>query len=242
MPGKPVLHDDLPRRRARGRSSALVGHTGSGKTTLVNLIPRFYDPDGGRITIDGHDLRDVTLACSARPDRGGAPGDVPLRRQRAGQHPLRAPGRHATRRWRPPRGRPTPTSSSPQLPDGYDTLVRGGGGAALAGAAPAPLPGPGHPQGPPGADPGRGHLGRGHRDGGADPAGPGDGDGRAHHLRHRPPPVHHPPRRPDRGARPRAGRGAGDAPGAAGRGGAPTASSTTPSSPARRPCRPASTT
>ena len=40
---------------------ALVGKTGSGKSTLVDLIPRFYDVSCGRITIDGHDIRDVTL-------------------------------------------------------------------------------------------------------------------------------------------------------------------------------------
>jgi len=40
---------------------AVVGSTGAGKTTLVNLLPRFYDPTGGRITIDGHDIRDVTI-------------------------------------------------------------------------------------------------------------------------------------------------------------------------------------
>jgi len=39
----------------------LLGATGSGKTTIINLLPRFYDPTGGRITIDGYDLRDVTL-------------------------------------------------------------------------------------------------------------------------------------------------------------------------------------
>jgi len=44
-----------------GRTAALVGRSGSGKTTLVNLIPRFYDPTAGRITIDGTDIRDVTL-------------------------------------------------------------------------------------------------------------------------------------------------------------------------------------
>ncbi len=41
---------------------AVVGSTGSGKTTLANLVPRFYDPTQGRVLIDGHDVRDVTLA------------------------------------------------------------------------------------------------------------------------------------------------------------------------------------
>ena len=44
-----------------GQMVALVGHTGSGKTTLVNLVSRFYDPTSGAIRIDGHDLRGVRL-------------------------------------------------------------------------------------------------------------------------------------------------------------------------------------
>src|SRR5688572_1472031 len=44
-----------------GETIALLGATGSGKTTIINLLPRFYDPTEGRITIDDHDLRDVKL-------------------------------------------------------------------------------------------------------------------------------------------------------------------------------------
>ena len=58
---KQVLHAiDLEVKR--GEVIAIVGPSGAGKSSLVNLIPRFFDVTGGRITIDGHDLRDVTIA------------------------------------------------------------------------------------------------------------------------------------------------------------------------------------
>jgi ATP-binding cassette, subfamily B, bacterial len=63
--GVSVLRDvDL--RVAAGETVAVVGPTGAGKSTIAKLIVRFYDPTAGRVTIDGHDLRDVTLASLRR--------------------------------------------------------------------------------------------------------------------------------------------------------------------------------
>ena len=59
-PDRPVLHDvDL--ELAPGKVVALIGHTGSGKTTLASLVPRFYDVQQGRVAVDGNDVRDLTL-------------------------------------------------------------------------------------------------------------------------------------------------------------------------------------
>jgi ABC-type multidrug transport system fused ATPase/permease subunit len=63
--GPEVLHGldlDVP----PGTTVALVGHTGAGKSTIAKLLARFYDPTHGRITIDGHDLRDITQASLRR--------------------------------------------------------------------------------------------------------------------------------------------------------------------------------
>ena len=59
--GRQALRDITLHIRA-GENVALVGASGSGKTTLANLVPRFYAPTGGRITLDGHDLNHLTLA------------------------------------------------------------------------------------------------------------------------------------------------------------------------------------
>ena len=58
--GGPTL-SDISLEVRRGETVALVGPSGGGKTTLLNLIPRFYDATSGRVTIDGHDVRSVTL-------------------------------------------------------------------------------------------------------------------------------------------------------------------------------------
>jgi ATP-binding cassette subfamily B protein len=63
--GPDVLHGlelDVP----AGTTVALVGHTGAGKSTIAKLLARFYDPRHGALTIDGHDLRDVTQASLRR--------------------------------------------------------------------------------------------------------------------------------------------------------------------------------
>jgi ABC-type multidrug transport system fused ATPase/permease subunit len=57
--GRPVL-TDIDLEIAPGRTVALIGHTGSGKTTLAALVPRFYDASDGRVLVDGVDVRDVT--------------------------------------------------------------------------------------------------------------------------------------------------------------------------------------
>jgi subfamily B ATP-binding cassette protein MsbA len=57
---KPVLYD-LNLTIKKGQTVALVGPSGGGKSTLADLLPRFYDPSAGQVLIDGHDVRDCTL-------------------------------------------------------------------------------------------------------------------------------------------------------------------------------------
>lgn len=59
--GGPEVLSDVSFRVEAGETVALVGHTGAGKTTVVSLLARFYDPTSGAIRIDGHDLRDISL-------------------------------------------------------------------------------------------------------------------------------------------------------------------------------------
>ena len=63
--GRPVLQG-IELDLQPGRTVALIGHTGSGKTTLASLVPRFYDVSRGRVTIDGADVRDVNLISLRR--------------------------------------------------------------------------------------------------------------------------------------------------------------------------------
>ena len=86
-----------------GTTVALIGPTGCGKTTLAGLVPRFYDVTGGRVLVDGVDVRDLRAGRPAALRRRRLRGHVPVLRLDPREHRLRRAGRD--RRARPPRRR-----------------------------------------------------------------------------------------------------------------------------------------
>jgi ATP-binding cassette, subfamily B, multidrug efflux pump len=64
-PDRPLI-ENLSLTVEPGQTVAIVGPTGAGKTTIINLLPRFYDVTGGAVKIDGYDVRDVTAASLRR--------------------------------------------------------------------------------------------------------------------------------------------------------------------------------
>ena len=166
------LIDDMSLDVAPGQTIAIVGPTGAGKTTLVNLLMRFYDVNGGAIRVDGVDIRDLTRGGLRRMfgmvlqdtwlfsgtirdniayGREGATDEEIVHAAKAAQadHFIR----HAAGRLRHADQR------------GSDQPVAG---AEAAADHRARVPGrPGHP------DPGRGHEQRRHAHRGPDPAGDG---------------------------------------------------------------------
>src|SRR5205085_6484151 len=62
---RPVL-SDVSLTIPPGETLAVVGPTGAGKSSLIKLIPRFYDPTAGRVLIDGHDVREVSKTSLRR--------------------------------------------------------------------------------------------------------------------------------------------------------------------------------
>ncbi|NND61448.1 MAG: lipid A export permease/ATP-binding protein MsbA [Gammaproteobacteria bacterium] len=126
-----VLHD-IDLKVAAGETVALVGRSGSGKSTLVSLLPRFYDPDSGRITIDGHDINDYRLQ-SLRRQIGLVSQDITLfndtiaRNIAYGSQP-----EAAAAAIRSAAEAAHVTEFTDRLPDGLDTLV-GDRGVLLSG-------------------------------------------------------------------------------------------------------------
>jgi ATP-binding cassette subfamily B protein len=129
-PERPVLHE-IDLELEPGKIVALIGHTGSGKTTLASLVPRFYDAQTGSVAIDGQDVRSIKLA-SLRREIGVIAQDPFLF--------------SATVRENISFGRPDATDEGVQraaelaqahefisaLPDGYDTVI-GERGITLSG-------------------------------------------------------------------------------------------------------------
>ena len=165
-----VLKDVSLRPRRPGQTLALVGQTGAGKTTVISLLLRFYDPERGRITLDGVDIRDLPTVGTCGAASGSCSRTCfssPATSSGTCASTPRCPRRPPT----PPRGGSGRTASSSGCPAGYGHVL-GERGKSLsvgerqllelcAGADARP----GHP----GAR--RGHqLGR-HRVRGPDPAG-----------------------------------------------------------------------
>ena len=112
-PDKPVLRDVNLEVRA-GETIAIVGPNGCGKTTLLQLLPRFYDPTAGRITIEGVDIRDVRLR-DLRSRFGLVSQEILLFNDTVANNIAYGDaGRHARPKSKPPPARPTPTHSSPK--------------------------------------------------------------------------------------------------------------------------------
>ena len=190
-----------------GRTVALIGHTGSGKTTLASLIPRFYDVQAGRVTIDGVDVRDVTLT-SLRREIGVIAQDpflfsatvrenLAFGRPEATDEEIEAGGAAGA-------GARVHREAARRVRDG-DRRARD---HALGRPAPAGRDRAGTRRRPPHPDPGRRDGVRRRDDRGADPGGTARGDARPDDGDHRPPPLDDRARRRDRRDRGRPDRGA----------------------------------
>lgn len=129
--GDTEVLDGISIEARRGEIVALVGPSGAGKTTVLNLIPRFYDVTGGALTIDGHDIRDVSCASLRRQialvtqepflfdDTIGA--NIAYAKDGASREEIKAAARAAAAH-----------DFIMELPNGYETLV-GEAGARLSG-------------------------------------------------------------------------------------------------------------
>ena len=105
----PWTLEDVGATIAAGTRTAIVGETGSGKTTLGYLVARLYDPQRGRVTIDGTDIRDVTLGRWRRPS-GSSPRRPTCSTPASATTCASRGRRRPTRRSRPPRARPRSTT------------------------------------------------------------------------------------------------------------------------------------
>ena len=125
-PGRPVIHD-VSFEIEPGQTVALVGPTGAGKTTIANLVPRFYEATGGSVRVDGRDVREVkrgslregiaTVLQEPFLFSGTVAENIGYGRQDAMREEVEAAARVASAH-----------DFVSELPDGYDTVLGGGGG------------------------------------------------------------------------------------------------------------------
>ena len=127
------LIEDLSLVAEPGQTVAIVGPTGAGKTTLVNLIMRFYELDGGSILLDGVDIRSMRRGRPPLPDRDGAPGRLAVRRHDPREHPLRPPRRDRRGGARGGAGDAASTGSCTACPTGTTPVIDEEGGSISAG-------------------------------------------------------------------------------------------------------------
>ena len=125
--GRAGAQGHLLHRAARASTTAIIGSTGSGKSTLVNLIPRLYDVTGGSVLVDGVDVRErarpelwAQHRASSRRRRSCSPGRSPTTCASGLRTP---PTTSSGRRWRSPRAR----SSYGRCPSGLEAPIEQGG-------------------------------------------------------------------------------------------------------------------
>ena len=194
--GRPALLKGISLTVRHGETIALVGPNGCGKTTLMNLLPRFWDVDSGTIRVDGHDVRDLRMRSFRRQigivlqetilfqdtiARNIAYGDAGASREQIVEAAKRAYAHQFIM----------------ALPQGYDTLIGERGPRPLRRPATANCPGPGDAPRSLDPDPRRGHQRRGHPGRGPDSQGHRRILTGPHHLLDLAQPRHHPVRRPD---------------------------------------------
>ena len=120
-----VLHD-VVFTACPGQTTAIIGSTGAGKTTLLNLIPWLFDATGGKVLVDGVDIRDIDPE-SLGEDRAGAPEALSVHRDGRLQSPLREPLRHRRGDVGRAGNRPGGRLRAKAMPEGLEAPVAQGG-------------------------------------------------------------------------------------------------------------------